>query len=705
MSTPTDDTTDEQTITTLPDIDLPPVVDTARHDLKHEFYEPCLSVAVEYRRGVGYFSTQWFRKAATGVSLLVANGGTARWIISPVLSEADAQTLVDGFDARANRSTTLMEIVGPQLDDLASELEVNTRNAIGWLIAEGYIDIKVAIPTTFDGAMFHDKFGVIKDGAGNRLSFHGSKNDSQQGFRNHEAFTIDRDWVGESDWETVEDHERRFDRLWDGVVDGVDTIPLPEAARDGLLDLRTTDIPPYHPPAGDGGVGITGPQDDDDDGDDGPLRDTVTLRPYQQDAIEAWVQNDYRGTFEIATGLGKTITAMAGIDAFVESVDTDVLVVVAVPETYLGRQWADELVNWGFDEPLMAYGSENSQWLTDLSDLVTDIELGMLSPGIAITTHASFHKESFRNHIDRAQVPCMLIADEVHGVGTETRQQGLDSAYAARLGLSATPQRYMDSEGTDALDEYFGGTVFEYGLAEGIPEYLSRYEYHPQVVELTEEEAGEYISESQRLAATIGSEEASDDAIQQISRERADIGKTAQGKLAALRRTLRELPSHRDLLVFCHHGQMDAVIEELYRHDVKYHQYTQEESTAKRERLLESFAQDEGGLDALVGIHCLDEGVDVSTAETAIVMSSTGNPRQFVQRRGRVLRQDEDKEVARIYDFIVVPPRTHFDDLLDSERHLIRSQLARHREFARTAVNRTEAEQIVRELQEALDDK
>jgi superfamily II DNA or RNA helicase len=693
-------------VETLPEVDPPPVVDRLQHDIGAEFYEPCLSVTTQYDRGVGYFTTPWFRETAAGMTALVENGGTARWVVSPKLNEDDADALQAGFEARSEPAD-VMELIEPEIEDLQTELEVDTRNTVGWLIADGIIDIKIALPTDFDDAIYHDKFGILTDGEDNRVSFHGSMNDSQQAYRNIEAFTIDCDWYGQREVATVDEHQRRFERLWSGDFEGIKTVSLPEAAKQGLLDLRETDRPTYLKTASDGGKGkVTTTADAEGNADDGKadLRETITLRDYQQSAIDAWADNSHRGIMQMATGLGKTITAEAAIDRYSASVDQDALVVIAVPESYLGKQWHDELTKWGFDEPVMAYSSENSDWTGELSGLVTDTEvLEEVSPGIAITTHDSFHKDGFLEQIERANLPCMLIVDEVHGAGTTTRQHGLSEQYAARLGLSATPERYMDPVGTEALESYFDDTVFEYGLADGIPEYLSPYEYHPVPVELTEREAEEYIAESQRLATAIESDDASDDDVSRLAQKRAEITKTASQKRRALTGILSDIDQLENMLIFAHHEQVNSVTDTLHDHDIKYHQYTQHESPSERERLIDAFGRVDGGLDALVGIHCLDEGVDVSSAQTAILMASTGNPRQFVQRRGRVLRQHDGKEKAQIYDLIVIPPRSHFDELLDSERSLLLKQLDRHEEFAETANNEAEAKAVVADLKSALE--
>jgi superfamily II DNA or RNA helicase len=666
-----------------------------------------LGVAEEYCRGVGYLTTEWFRETAAGMAGLVKNGGTARWIVGldGILSPADVNALQNGYDARTDEEA-LADLITDQLNQVEETLEADTRNTVGWLVAEGIVDIKLAIMTEDDDAIYHDKLGIIVDGDGNRMSFHGSMNDTGRAFRNGEAYTVDCDWHGGRDQETVNRHQERFERLWNGEMDGVRTVSLPAAVEEGLLDFRTTDRPTYRPTTTDGGNGDIASGDSNTDpelnSEAETLREKIDLRGYQQEALEAWTANGHQGTIEMATGLGKTITAMAGIDRYADALDQDTLTVVAVPENYLGKQWKEELVDWGFDKPVMAYGSANPRWKEDLSELVTDTELGIVSPGIAITTHTSFHKDEFLNHVERAQVPCMLIVDEVHGVGTENRQTGLTADYAARMGLSATPERYMDPEGTNALKSYFGGTVYEYGLEEGIPEYLAPYEYHPIVIELTETEAEEYIAESQRLAAAIGSDDADETTVGRIAQQRADIEKTAVRKTAALRDILDGLDRQDGLIVFSHHEQMDAVKDCLRGADIKYHRYTQHESPSKREQLISSFSREGSGLDALVGINCLDEGVDVSSARTAILMASTGNPRQFVQRRGRVLRRHESKDRAHIYDLIVVPPRSHFDDLLDSEQSLLLKQLERHEEFARTAENDEEALATVADLHTAL---
>lgn len=712
MTRNTDSTASEAE--TLPDIDPPPVVDGLTHDLRAGFYEPCLGAAEEYCRAVGYFTAGWFRETAAGMAALVKNGGTARWVVSPELYSADVEAVQDGYDARASEEA-LADLLTDQLERVEETLEASTRNAIGWLVADGIIDIRVAIPTEHEDALYHDKFGIIEDGDDNLMSFHGSMNDTSRAYRNVEAYTVDGNWHGERDQMTVDRHRERFERLWKGETDGVRTVPLPAAAEEGILNLRTTEHPTYRPTASDGGSEDAATAHDDTDPDPDPdldpgpdsevqnLREKIDLRGYQREALEAWAANNHQGTLEMATGLGKTITAMAGIDRYADALSQDLLTVVAVPESYLGRQWKQELVDWGFNEPVMAYGSANQQWKEDLSNLVTDTELGIVSPGIAITTHDSFHKDEFLNHIEGANVPCMLIADEVHGVGTDIRQTGLVADYAARIGLSATPERYMDPEGTNALESYFDGTVYEYGLEEGIPEYLASYEYHPVVVELTEPEAKEYITESQQLAAAISSDNVDDATVSRIAQQRADIEKTAERKPAALRGILDGLNRQDGLIVFSHHNQMDAVTDGLHDAGIKYHRYTQHESSAKREQLIDAFSSDGGSLDALVGINCLDEGVDVSSARTAVLMASTGNPRQFVQRRGRVLRQHESKEQAHIYDLIVVPPRSHFGNLLDSELSLILKQLERHEEFARTAENAKEALATVRDLRVALE--
>jgi superfamily II DNA or RNA helicase len=294
----------------------------------------------------------------------------------------------------------------------------------------------------------------------------------------------------------------------------------------------------------------------------------------------------------------------------------------------------------------------------------------------------------------------MVIADEVHGLGSEHQRKGLSEAYTYRLGLSATPTRYYDEAGTDVLDRYFGGIVFEFDLVDAIPEYLTEYEYYPQIVEMTPEEIDEYRQFSTKLAREASKEDPDRGKLEQLSIKRARILKAAENKYAKLSELLSseiENPDH--LLVYTNSEQIKKAQEILNEHGIVQHKFTYREDDNEREQLLTAFST--GEYDALVAIRCLDEGVDIPSTKQAILMSNSNNPKQFIQRRGRVLRKAEGKKKAKIYDMIVVPSLNPSRDIINSESKILRKELSRFEEFAKTATNETDARLTIQQLKTA----
>jgi len=211
----------------------------------------------------------------------------------------------------------------------------------------------------------------------------------------------------------------------------------------------------------------------------------------------------------------------------------------------------------------------------------------------------------------------------------------------------------MMKRGSEFLLDYFGGVTYEYSLEDAIPEYLTPYEYHPIVVEMDEDELEEYRKMTQSVAAVASDEDADDEDVQILRSQRADIVKRAINKYSALRDILRKLDPIEHLLVYTNPNQIDTVGEILNEFGVMHHRFTHEEGDQLRANLLTRFG--EGEYDALVAMKCLDEGVDVPETRTAILMANSGNPMQFIQRRGRVLRQTPNKDRAVIFDMLVVP--------------------------------------------------
>jgi superfamily II DNA or RNA helicase len=659
---------------TFDDLNFPRVIDTANTDFVTEFYEPLLKRAESYYRGVGFFSSSWIKSAARGVAEMAERGGKARWLTSPKLEEGDWEALQKGREAQTD--SILLRTLQEQITDLEHDLEYNTRNTLAWMIADGLLELRFAIPRDGLQGIFHDKFGIFVDSVGNGVAFHGSQNDSKTALLNYEAYTVDCSWLSDRDEEGVENQLARFNRMWKGEIPALEVISIPDAAKQQIIELRDQDNRPYSDPALE--------------------NSEITLRNYQIEAIDAWRANDRRGLFKMATGTGKTFTALAAVEAAFESGEPPNLVVIAVPFTHLAPQWAEEMELFDIPSPRYAYGTDNPNWKSDLAKAISNLNLGVIQREIIITTHQtlsnSYFIEQMRNHGGVS----MLIGDEAHHLGSDYQQQGLLRDYDYRIGLTATPERYFDEAGTDFLLQFFGGIVYEFTLKEAIPEFLTPYDYHPVIVELTEEELEEYRTLSARLAKLAHSEDIDEEIWQRVADKRAKIVKSAENKFTKLRDVLNDIPDIDHMLVYTNSNQIDEVQEIVNREGLIQHKFTYRENSAERAKILDGF--EKGEYDALIAMKCLDEGVDVPATKQAILMSNTGNPMQFIQRRGRVLRRFPNKEKSIIYDFVVVPSKHPDASLISSDRTILEKELRRFEEFAETADNERQANIKLRSL-------
>lgn len=661
-------------------ISVDPVIDSSTTDFIDDFYVPILSEAVEYKRGTGYFTTNWLQSAARGITGLAQNGGTAKWITSPILDEKDWEAIKKGDEAKRDR--TLHASLSETVSELETALDDDTRNAIAWMIADGLLEIKLAVPEPSLGGDFHDKFGIFIDDRGNRIGFQSSQNDSKHAMTNYEGYRVDFDWISDREATAVNQHENRFDQLWNDKNQSVRTYSIPESIEEQIADTRDYGGRPYERPDSVSAGHVD-----------------FSLREYQREAVDAWIQNDCRGLFQMATGTGKTFTALAALEQYAESVSKPLLTVIAVPVTHLASQWADEMSIFDLPKPHLLFGSVSKSWKQDLSRITTNIELATKDHEVIITTHQSLYNDDFREKVERLPGPIAFIGDEVHGLGSDEQRSGLIDAYDARIGLSATPERYYDEAGSRYLLNYFDGIVFEYPLADAIPEYLTPYEYHPLIVEMTEDEIEEYRKKSQKVAAVAASEDINDETLSQVASQRADIIKSAEKKYDALRDLLGRIDDPHHLLVYTNDGQISEVQSILTDFGIIQHKFTNKEDEETRDQLLNSF--EKGEYDALVAMKCLDEGVDVPATERAILMSNSGNPKQFIQRRGRVLRRAEGKEKSVIYDMFVIPSITPGDDIPAVEKKILERELDRFEEFAENAINKHGAWNVIDKVRRA----
>lgn len=444
--------------------------------------------------------------------------------------------------------------------------------------------------------------------------------------------------------------------------------------------------------------------------------DWVEARPYQTQAIEGWVKSDAQGILKMATGTGKTVTSLLAAEFASNAFNGRLALIIAVPYQHLVEQWAKDAKAFG-TQPILAYQSR-ANWQEDFQRQILSFNSGARVSLTVITTHNTFATESFQAELKRLkQENQLLIADEVHHLGAPHLQSSLPMSIPMRLGLSATPERWYDEGGTEVLHRYFGGgVVYEYSLSEAIRNgALCEYYYIPHVVELTDDEAVAYEELSAKIAkyaarmdGDLGDADLqTNPRLKQALFKRARLLGTAEKKLEQLSELVSAQGEVRHTLVYCGDGSVDTDVSgptlrhvdaavKLLRTElgVRARRFTADEDQDTRQRLLEEFEQ--GDLEALVAIRCLDEGVDVPATETAYILASSTNPRQFVQRRGRILRPHKNKDFAVMHDFIVAPPQRIADSddgpVFSSERSLVSKELERVNMFAESARNHPDAD-------------
>ena len=669
-----------------------------------DFYVPCLNVSKEYWRAVGYFTSQSLALAARGLSSFLQNDGTMRLVASPRLSEEDISAIQDGYNAREN---IVEEAIIRELSGDFAEIVNHRLKCLAWLIAENRLDIKIAYPSGSSvdtlGGIYHEKIGVFIDDT-NAVAFTGSQNETVGGLlTNFES--IDVYWS----WSDPDQRVRRkidnFNRLWDNLTPKLNVLDFPVAAKQKLLDYKPTsppsidpEIPMYNLSTKESGTSYSYRAKTID------LPSTLELRDYQQEAIDAWFRNDCRGFLEMATGSGKTITALSAIVRLVKE-KRRLVILIACPFQHLVEQWKTEASQFGF-RPILAYRSQQT-WVNQLNQSLVDYNLGSLNCVCAITTHDTFISDVMQRTLSRLRDDAVLIADEAHHLGATESRKKLPGRFNHRLGLSATPNRWFDLEGTAALKTYFGKTVYEFPLDDAIQKgCLCPYDYYPYLVKLTEPELDEYESLSKKIARLFSYQEdnqTSEKRLEALLRKRADLLNKAENKLPTLKQLVADqTDSLHHALFYCAPGQIDRVTPMLGQElRLRVHRFTAEEPTNQRRLLLEDFAS--GRLQGLVAMRCLDEGVDVPSTQSAYILASSGNPREFIQRRGRILRKAESKYHAHIHDLIAVPPLDYSQQIRDTstfsaERKIVQRELKRFSEFAKSATNRYQAIEKIWEI-------
>ncbi|OBK28866.1 DNA repair helicase [Mycobacterium asiaticum] len=685
-----------------------------REDVVRNFFVPAFTVATSYSRAVGYFTSTSLALYARGIEIFAERGGSMRLIASPHLNEDDIVDIERGYDVRAVlERATLRELD----DEDQPDTVLDGLGLLGRLIADGRLDIKLAfVEQEGRVGIYHEKIGVFRDGLGDLVGFTGSSNETYGGLMaNFESLEVYRGWVS-GDGTRALRLEADFQSLWSNQTPNLSVERFPDIARERLIKLGS-DRPSRPLPATDNAL-TPNPAEVNE-----PTRlsipSNLEVRDYQRKAVMAWLGQQGRGILKMATGTGKTKTSLIAatkLGDLLREREEPLILLVLAPLTHLVDQWITEVEDFGV-RPIAVYES-SEKWLPIVEEQLAAARMGQRPVVAMIATNDSFSGQRFQSILSRITQPLLVIADEAHNLGSATYRSALPQNATYRLGLSATPERWFDDEGTDALTDYFGPVCFELGLGEAIEMgALTRYLYVPRLIELNAAETNLYLDLSAQIAKRIASGDNLKDSdpnspLGFLLRQRAGVLGHAEGKIAALR---ADLDARRDewfQLIYCAEGrrptepgeppgprQVDEVMH-LVGNELRLsgHTYVSETPRGERKVLLRRFGSG-SDLRTLIAMRCLDEGVDIPDARVGYLLASSSNPRQFIQRRGRLLRRAPGKERAEILDYLAVPPAGAPVNFT-VERALLIRELERANEFGKLSENYETTLRALRPLKE-----
>ena len=671
---------------------------------------PCFQSATQIDCMMGFFSSEVLVSLAPGLATFInCSHESLRLIISPLLRSEDKDAVEAGIASPEDiASTALKDIIFTE--DL---VEQHTLKCLSWLLRSGRVKIRIAL---MKDALFHPKVWLFR-GDDDVIAAHGSSNMTDAGIRkNIEQISISKSWEDSNQHYTTEKFCAQFKKLWKNEDDSCIVVTMPQAIRESLLQTYRSDTLPteadlqslYRRAAGtvqeSPGVYELFELPRASFAIPSELRFEEGPFEHQGQAVNAWCEAGYQGVLEMATGSGKTIAAMICAHRLYEE-HNPLLIVVAAPYIPLIQQWCDEISPFGLKAVNLTESHGARGRARELNKIKRQLRAGRSDVETVVVSHKTFCNSDFKAEIEKFNCTTLLIADEVHNLGSEGFITDLPSFFDYRLGLSATPIRQYDEQGTEIIFSFFGPVVFQFTLEEAIGRCLVEYDYYVHPVELTQDEMDRWYELTEKIKANVwrSEPEEPDEYLTKLLRDRRAILESAENKIAVLEAVLihENFRSLRHTLIYASDKapqQLDAINALLKAQGVLFHQLTYEE-TANREKtkqIIGSFQ--EGTLGILTAKRVLDEGVNIPQIQKAFILASTTVERQWIQRRGRLLRtcREIGKTHSEIHDFIALPP--NLANIDRDARTLIRSELLRVEEFASLARNAGRADGPLEEI-------
>ncbi|MBD5471463.1 MAG: DEAD/DEAH box helicase family protein [Lachnospiraceae bacterium] len=645
-------------------------------DILDDFLVPALKEANLYKRSVGFFSSSVFELLGVGLQKLIDNNGQIKIICSPELSREDLEGIQLGYALKAATTNKLFE---DDIDKTISELSDENLIRMVTLISTDHMNV-IVVDLENSRGIYHDKIGIIQDKEGNKILFVGSPNESVNAYEyNYEKVRVSVSW-NPYDIARIDDDEQEFDGIWNGTNKYIRKKDYTYIMIDKLKEeakKRNIKLP-----------------------EKGKRQEPIQLRDYQEKAIENWIANDFHGFYVMATGTGKTWTAIYSALEVIKN--RPILLVICAPYKHLVRQWYEDIHKVLPNNATVMISGENHEWEDQLLDAILNVKYGEKVTIVAISTIKSFNKNKFSRIADKATLEKMLIVDEAHRF--KNLNEEIKDTYRYMLGLSATPFSHKQDKFGQELMDYFGGQVFDLPLEYAIEhDYLVHYNYYPIYVNALEEEERNFERYTSLMASCFRNNICINvEKLAKYKRARLRVISMAHEKLDRINWILGQIREDDHFIVYCGDGRLfeeergEEVRHIQYVKDVlsnlgyRVNQFTAEENIKDRMQIVNSF--NKGMVDSLVAIRCLDEGINIPSIKGALILSSNDDYREFIQRRGRILRTytneytGEKKEIANIYDVIVLPP---------TNKIFAQIELRRFYEYARLADN---ADYCIREL-------
>ncbi len=698
-----------------------------------QFYLEGLSNSNRLDLLLGYFSSAAIHVLAIGFASFLHRGGKLRMVINNILSKEDKEAFSLAKDSDPNKFNQLDLTDIRKLKDSLSDYNRHFFECLAWLIAKNRIQIVVIKPKEKKG-ISHFKSGIFYDGS-DYVGFKASCNFTAYGLlENLEELDAFLGWENSRSSKMINSNLKVFENYFNKTDESVDYLnenEITEIIKTEFGGKTEYELLIQEAELLDKKNKIL---------DNKNIRKTIDKlitqieliareprfpysagpREYQIEAYNNWVSNNYQGIFAMATGTGKTITSLNCLLEEYRKTNS-YYAIILVPSKALLEQWIEEVSLFNFTNILVIGGGHSGMEI--LPNFASNFKAGLKKNVIIISTYASFSSDRFQKYFTKIQNDFILIGDEAHNMGASQIKAVMSKlTIPKRIGLSATPKRKYDPEGTDSICQFFNDQppfCYSFGMKRAMQEgRLTDYYYYPRVVHLDEDEKEEYVEISNMLLKFFDFEKGhfkDSPIVERLLLKRKTIIHQARRKIPAYKEILKELGKKDKLKYVFTYVPVGSSKEEeesndemaskfVYQYlkaaqevkpDLRSSTYASE--TEDRESKIRGFS--EGKIDMLLAMKMLDEGVDIPRTEVGIFASSTGNPREYIQRRGRLLRNHDDKKFAYVYDMIVAPVASYDNEsLFRIEKNMVRNELIRVAYFASLSMNFYDSKDILQDI-------